>query len=125
MPEYTIAAVVSVIAVVVYERLVARSGIFTKPAYWITMAICLFFMVFVNGWLTKLSAPIVLYDADQKTPWRFPFDIPVEDYLFGFTLLTLVLVLWVRAGDHPGRPDRSQQLDAEHGAPTGPETDPA
>lgn len=99
MPEYTVAASIGVVAVIGYELLVARTGIFRRPAYWITMAISLFFMVLVNGWLTKLSAPIVLYDAEQKTPWRFPADIPVEDYLFGFALLTLVLILWIRAGD--------------------------
>ena len=58
------------------------------------MAICLFFMVLVNGWLTKLSAPIVEYDPAMKTPWRFPWDIPVEDYLFGFALLTAVIARW-------------------------------
>jgi lycopene cyclase domain-containing protein len=99
MPEYTVAAAAGVVAVVLYELLVARTGIFRLPAYWITMAICTFFMVLVNGWLTKLSAPIVRYDPAQKTPWRFPLDIPVEDFLFGFALLTLVLILWVRAGD--------------------------
>jgi lycopene cyclase domain-containing protein len=99
MPEYTLAATAGVVAVVLYELLLARTGIFRRPAYWITMAICTFFMVLVNGWLTKLSAPIVRYDPAQKTPWRFPLDIPVEDFLFGFALLTLVLVLWVRAGD--------------------------
>ena len=63
-------------------------------SYWIAMAICLFFMVLVNGWLTKLSAPIVQYDPGAKTPWRFPWDIPVEDYLFGFALLTAVIARW-------------------------------
>lgn len=108
MPEYTVAASIGVLAVVAYELRVARTGIFRLPAYWITMAICLFFMVLVNGWLTKLSAPIVRYDPAQKTPWRFPLDIPVEDFLFGFALLTLVLVLWVRAG----RAEGSERDDA-------------
>jgi hypothetical protein len=35
---------------------------------------------------------------------RVPWDIPVEDYLFGFSMVTLTLMLWVRLGD---RPDRS------------------
>ena len=71
------------------------------------MAISLFFMVLVDGWLTKLSAPIVRYDADAKTPWRFPWDIPVEDFLFAFALLTLVLVLWVRAGAAASSPEET------------------
>ena len=41
---------------------------------------------------------IVRYDPDQLSGLRFPFDIPVEDYLFGFTLVTLTIMLWVRAG---------------------------
>jgi lycopene cyclase domain-containing protein len=54
--------------------------------------------VLVDGWLTKLSAPIVLYDEERTTGLRFPWDIPVEDFLFGFAMLTLVLLLWERAG---------------------------
>jgi lycopene cyclase domain-containing protein len=60
------------------------------------MAICYAFMIAVNGWLTKLSAPIVLYNAAEATGWRIPWDIPVEDYLFGFSLLTLTMLLWDR-----------------------------
>ena len=91
MPEYTIAALVATVVVVVLELTWFRTGIFRSRVYWITLGICLFFMVLVNGWLTKLSAPIVLYDPDMKTPWRVPFDIPVEDYFFGFPLLTLAI----------------------------------
>jgi lycopene cyclase domain-containing protein len=98
VPEYTVAAAAASVAVVVYELRFARTGLFGNPVYWITLAISGFFMVLVDGWLTKLSAPIVVYDAAAKTPWRFPWDIPVEDFLFAFALLTLVLVLWVRAG---------------------------
>ena len=38
-----------------------RTGLFREPAYWISMAICYAFMIPVDGWLTKHSAPIVLY----------------------------------------------------------------
>jgi lycopene cyclase domain-containing protein len=94
MPEYTVAGVVAVAAVVAWERWGARSGVFRSRSYWLAMGICLFFMVLVNGWLTKLSAPIVLYAPAMKTPWRLPWDIPVEDYLFGFALLTAVVIRW-------------------------------
>ena len=96
MYEYAVPAVASAVGVVVLERRVLRTGLFRSPSYWWTMGISAFFMVWVNGWLTKLSAPIVRYDPDEKTPWRFPWDIPVEDFFFGFSLLTLVLLLWVR-----------------------------
>ena len=47
-----------------------------------------------HGWLTTRSAPIVVYDDRQTSGIRFPFDIPIEDFLFGFALVTAVLLLW-------------------------------
>ena len=94
MWEYTATAVVVVAAVVLFELRVLRTGLLGTRAYWIALAICYAFMIAVNGWLTKLTAPVVLYDANATTGWRFPWDIPVEDYLFGFALLTLAMLLW-------------------------------
>ena len=94
MREYTIAAVVAVAAVVALEVGFLRTGLLRCRAYWISMAICYGFMIAVDGWLTKLSAPVVLYDERRTTGWRVPRDIPVEDYLFGFALLTLTMLLW-------------------------------
>jgi lycopene cyclase domain-containing protein len=99
MPEYTVAAAVAVVAVVALEVRVLGSGVFRRPAYWVAMAIVCGFQVLVDGWLTKLSAPIVQYDADAVTGVRFPWDIPVEDFLFGFALVTAVLLLWERQRD--------------------------
>jgi lycopene cyclase domain-containing protein len=98
MREYTIAAVLAVGAVVAVEVRFLRTGLLRSRAYWLSMAICYCFMVAVNGWLTKLSAPIVLYDERRTTGWRVPWDIPVEDYLFGFALLTMTMLLWDAAG---------------------------
>jgi lycopene cyclase domain-containing protein len=98
MREYTIAAVISVGAVVGVEARLLRTGLLRSRAYWIALAICFGFMLAVNGWLTKLSAPVVLYDERRTTGWRAPWDIPVEDYLFGYALLTLTMVLWDAAG---------------------------
>jgi lycopene cyclase domain-containing protein len=83
--------------------------VYSTPAFCgrvrIAIAICYAFMIAVNGWLTKLTAPIVLYDRDAATGWRFPWDIPVEDYLFGFALLTLAMLLWDAAAPRPRRPE--------------------
>ena len=94
MWQYTAAAVVAVAGVVLLEVRVLRTGLLRARAYWIALGICYAFMIAVNGWLTKLTAPIVLYDASATTGWRFPWDIPVEDYLYGFALLTLAMLLW-------------------------------
>ncbi|MEY3360295.1 MAG: hypothetical protein RL531_14 [Actinomycetota bacterium] len=106
MPEYTILAAVSVGAVVLLELRVFRTGLFRDPAYWIAMGICYGFMILVNGWLTKLSAPIVIYDGRFNLGIRFPWDIPIEDFLFGFSMLTLTMVLWDRAGTDSEAADR-------------------
>ena len=93
---YTLPAAVAVVAVCALELAVLRTGLFRRGAYWLTMLIVLGFQIPVDGWLTKLSAPIVGYDDRQTSGLRFPFDIPVEDFLFGFALVTAVLLLWER-----------------------------
>lgn len=93
---YTLPAVISVLAVIGLEYAVLRTGLFRRPAYWISMVIVVGFQTLVDGWLTKLSAPIVIYDDRHTSGVRFPFDIPVEDFLFGWALVTAVLLLWVR-----------------------------
>jgi lycopene cyclase domain-containing protein len=93
---YTVPAVVAVLAVCVMEFAMLRTGLFGRAAYWISMAIVVAFQILVDGWLTKLSAPIVIYDDRHTTGLRFPFDIPVEDFLFGWAMVTAVLLLWER-----------------------------
>jgi lycopene cyclase domain-containing protein len=92
--EYTALALLAVAAVVALEVAVLHTGLLRSGAYWAALAICYGFMIAVNGWLTKLSAPIVIYDRGATTGWRVPWDIPVEDYLFAFALLTLAMLLW-------------------------------
>ncbi|TAM64644.1 lycopene cyclase domain-containing protein [Mycobacterium sp.] len=93
---YTLPAVLAVFLVCALELAVLRTGLFRRPAYWLSMLIVLGFQIPVDGWLTKLSSPIVVYNERQLSGARFPFDIPVEDFLFGFALVTAVLLLWER-----------------------------
>ena len=92
------AAAIAAVLVVIVELAWLRTGLFRDLTYWIAMAIVFFFQVLVDGWLTKLSAPIVLYAEEEFLGVRIPWDVPVEDYLFGFALVTLVMLLWERAG---------------------------
>ena len=94
VPEYTIMTVIGMIVVIGLELLVFRSGIFRRAKYWAALGICLFFQCFVDGWLTKLSDPIVLYNPQGLSGVRFPWDIPIEDFGFGFAMITAVLMLW-------------------------------
>lgn len=108
MPEYTALAVLSVLLTLAVELLWLRTGVFRRAQYWVAMGIVYFFHVLVDGWLTKLSAPIVIYDGDQITGLRIPWDIPVEDYLFGFSMITLTLLAWIRLGDRDEHPDHAE-----------------
>jgi len=96
VPEYTVLACLAVLAVLFLERWL-RTGIFGTLQYWVTMAIVFAFQVLVDGWLTKLSAPIVVYSPDHHLGVRWPWDIPVEDYLFGFAMVSSAIILWERA----------------------------
>lgn len=93
---YSVSAAGAAAAVVGVEELWLRTGLFRRRAYWVSMAIVFGFQALVDGWLTKLSAPIVIYDRGQFSGVRFPFDIPVEDFVYGFALVTLTLLVWVR-----------------------------
>ena len=106
MREYTVLAVLAVVAVVALEVGWLRTGLFRRRSYWVAMAIVFFFQVLVDGWLTKLSAPIVRYHPKEFSGWRFPFDIPVEDFAYGFALITLTLLLWERADPERARARR-------------------
>ncbi len=100
--EYTVGTLLAMLVVVLAELVWARTGIFAKAQYWLALAIMFFFQVLVDGWLTKLSDPIVLYAPQQFAGVRFPFDIPVEDFGFGFALVTGVIIAWKLAGRREG-----------------------
>jgi len=99
MPWYTVLTAAAIVAVVAAELLWIRSGIFRIPAYWIAIGICAAFQVPVDGWLTKLSSVIVIYNAEVFSGVRIFWDSPLEDWGFGFALMTLALSLWVRQGN--------------------------
>lgn len=91
---YTLPVVLAVPVAVALELFVLRTGLFRTSAYWITMAIVTAFQIPVDGWLTKLSAPIVRYSPSAISGVRFSGDIPIEDFLFGFVLTTATLMVW-------------------------------
>ena len=100
--EYTVAAVAAPLAVVLAEIFVVRSGLFREGRYWATVAIALAFQIPVDGFLTRAARPIVVYRDAATSGIRFPWNIPVEDFGFGFALITLTLLLWRRYARRPG-----------------------
>ena len=122
MPEYTILTVLGVAGVVALELCWARTGIFRSAQYWGAMAIVFYFQCLVDGWLTKLSDPIVLYSPDHMLGLRFPWDIPVEDFLFGFSMVTGTMLLWIRAGRRGSSGARTTETSTSEPTTTEPST---
>jgi lycopene cyclase domain-containing protein len=108
MPEYTVLAVLAVLATIALERW-SRTRVFARAQFWCAMAIVFAFQVLVDGWLTKLSAPIVIYSPEQHLGIRWPWDVPIEDYLFGFAMVAGTIILWERAKQR-----RAQRRHDEH-----------
>ena len=98
MPEYTVGTLLAMLVVVLAELLWARTGIFRKAQYWLALGIMFAFQVVVDGWLTKLSDPIVSYHPEPFSRIRFPWDIPIEDFGFGWAMVTLTILVWLRLG---------------------------
>lgn len=94
VPEYTLLTVIAVLGTVALEFFGLRTGIFRTAQYWITMAIVFAFQIPVDGWLTKLRDPIVIYNPSEMIGIRFPWDIPIEDFGFGFAMVTLTILGW-------------------------------
>jgi lycopene cyclase domain-containing protein len=111
MPEYTVLTALAVVAVIAAELVYFKSGIFRTAQYWWSMVIIFAFQIPVDGWLTKLSAPIVIYNPEEILGLRTPWDIPVEDFGFGFAMVTLAILLWRRWLDR--RLSSSEEADHE------------
>jgi lycopene cyclase domain-containing protein len=94
VPIYPTLSVLVALGVIVAELRFFRTGLFRQVAYWVSMVIVYAFMIPVDGWLTKLSAPIVTYDDTHTTGWRPVWDILGEEFVYAFALITLVMCVW-------------------------------
>lgn len=90
MKEYTILAVISVIAAVILDR-ASKTGVLKKGVFYLFLAVTLFFKLLVNGYLT--ASPIVKYNPAFFMGLRIT-TIPLEDFLFGFSMVTMSIVFW-------------------------------
>lgn len=117
IPEYTLLTALAVVAVVVLELVWLRTGIFSTLQYWLTMVLVFGFQILVDGWLTKLRDPIVIYNERQLTGLRVPWDIPVEDFGFGFAMVTLAIALWRHRLDRPRAAHRHPGLGQQQPEP--------
>jgi len=90
MKEYTVLALISVFLTFLLD-LKTRVRVLKRPRYYIFLLAILLFKLLVNGYLTGKG--IVLYNPDFFMGIRIT-TIPVEDFLFGFSMVTMAVILW-------------------------------
>ena len=98
---YTALALVAAAAAVVLDLAVLRTRLLTGRVFWTAYAIIVVFQLVTNGWLT--GRDIVTYDTDAIVGVRLVY-APVEDLLFGFSLVVQTLAWWVWWGARLNRP---------------------
>ena len=93
--SYSAIAVLALITSGVLDLFVVKSDLLKKKVFWTSYAIILPFQLLTNWWLT--SRNIVMYSDDAIFGLRIA-SAPVEDLLFGFSLLLGVLSMWIYWG---------------------------
>lgn len=93
--SYTVLAVTGVAVALVLDLAVLRTRVVTRRVFWTSYAIVLFFQLLTNGWLT--GRDIVTYAESQIVGVRIVF-APVEDLLFGFSMVVQTIAWWVWFG---------------------------
>lgn len=92
MREYTILAVASVFITVMIDRM-TKVRLLSRPEFYIYLLVIMFFKLLVNGFLTGQN--IVVYNPRFFLGFRIG-SIPLEDFLFGFSMITLTVIFWER-----------------------------
>ena len=90
--SHTEAVLLGVAVTVVLDLVVLRTRLLRRKAFWTAYAIVLFFQLVTNQWLT--SRGVFDYGSDAIIGWRIG-SAPVEDFFFGFALVTQSMVWWV------------------------------
>ena len=93
--SYSQIAVVAVIAAVLFDLFGVKTKLVTKKVFWTSYAIIFPMQLITNWWLT--SRNIVMYSPAAINGHRLA-GAPLEDLLFGFSLLLGVLAMWIYLG---------------------------
>jgi len=98
---YTAAALVGFGFAILLDLVVLRTKVLQRKGFWAAYAIVLVFQLLVNGILT--GQRLVVYDPQAVLggagprllgDWRIAY-APVEDLLFGFSLVVQTVAWWV------------------------------
>ena len=88
---YADVALNAVLVAVIFDLYLLRSQMMTRKIFWKTYFLILPFQFLTNWWLT--SNKIVMYSDGEIIGTRIA-GAPMEDLLFGFSMILLTLSLW-------------------------------
>jgi lycopene cyclase domain-containing protein len=88
---YSDIALDAVFLAVIFDLFILRTQIVTRGIFWLTYSLILPFQLLTNWWLT--SKNIVMYSSSSIIGRRLA-GAPIEDLLFGFSLIVMTLSLW-------------------------------
>jgi lycopene cyclase domain-containing protein len=88
---YSDIAINAVLVAVMLDLFIIRSKMLTRGIFWLTYGLILPFQLLTNWWLT--SKEIVKYEEVEIIGTRLA-GAPIEDLLFGFSMIVLTLSLW-------------------------------
>ena len=88
---YSDIALSAVLFAVVTDLYLIRVQIITRGIFWLSYGLIFPFQLLTNRWLT--SNHIVIYSPEQIIGVRLA-GAPIEDLLFGFSMILLTLSFW-------------------------------
>ncbi len=92
---YSDIAIASLLFAVLFDLYGIKTQLLTKSVFWTSYAIIFPMQLITNWWLT--SRNIVIYNPDAIIGRRLA-GAPLEDLLFGFSLVLTVMSMWVYLG---------------------------
>ena len=104
---YSDIALDAVIFAILADLFILRTQMITRGIYWLTYALIFPFQLLTNWWLT--SKNIVQYSPTQIIGRRLA-GAPIEDLLFGFSMILLTLALWEFFSERKARTNSEKQV---------------
>jgi lycopene cyclase domain-containing protein len=102
---YSDIALDAVIFAILVDLFLLRTAMITRGIFWLTYGLIFPFQLVTNWWLT--SRNIVQYSPKEIIGRRLA-GAPIEDLLFGFSMILLTLVLWEFFSQRQRKPKREK-----------------
>lgn len=86
---YTVLSITSIGLAIILDKLF-KTDLLSDKRYYLFLLVITFFKLLVNG---ALTSKIVMYNSAEILGYRI-MTIPLEDFGFGFAMVTLAVIVW-------------------------------